>query len=732
MSRFLPVLFLAISLSAIFQGCSSDSKSSECDLLSFEFKTSHNSGKLSENCEATITGLQVAVTVPAGTDLSSLVPAFVSSGTSVRVNSSPQTSGVTAQNFSSTVVYTVVAENGSSKEYTVTVTRRLSSDKQITSFVFDKAKNPRLSQSVSGVINQTARTIVVELPSGTSLLGLIPTFVTTGVRVAANGVPQTSGVTANNFVNPLTYSVTAEDNSTFSYTVTVTAESSASIVSFSIEKTNNPSLYASIPFEIDHTNRTITGSMLYWINSAQPDRLIANFTFNGVSLKVNGTMQTSGLTQNSFKNPLSYTVRTSTGAEQTYTVRLICPQINGTLPVMRFDVPGTIVKDPYTTGQLEIYGNGITEGLWNHTMEDILIRLRGNSTAGLPKKPYRLKFPQDYSPLGLNHTKASSWVLLANDADKTLLRNAVAFEISRTLFGNPGPKFDGNSIPFTPATLMVDLYMNGRYDGVYHFTDQIEKEKGRVAVEGLHAVDGADPALITGGYVLELDGFASGEPLWFSTPQGMKVTIKYPESEDYDMAQKTYITNYVSTAENVLFGGTYTDPANGWRKYFDEGSLIDFYLVSEFTGNPDAWWSTYLYKRRDNPKIYFGPVWDYDIAFDNDNRITSATTRLMLTAAHEPRKWFTRFLSDAALKSAVKARWNSMKAQMKANALNCIDTQTEDFYWSRVANFIRWNITDQRLGHAKPAPANYDAGITQLRNYINARYSFLDQQFNAW
>ncbi|MGE4569043.1 MAG: CotH kinase family protein, partial [Bacteroidales bacterium] len=633
---------------------------------------------------------------------------------------------------SSAVVYTIVAENGSSKEYTVTVTRRLSTDKQITSFVFDKAKNPRLTQSISGVINQTARTIVVELPGGTSLSGLIATYVTSGVRVAANGIQQTNGVTANNFTNPLIYSVTAEDGSTFSYTVTVTAVSSASFVSFSIERANNPALPASIPFTIDEANHTITGSMLYWINSAQPDRLIANFAINGASVRVSGTLQTSGSTQNSFKNPLTYTVRSSTGSEQAYTVRLICPQVNATLPVLRFDVPGTIVKDPYTTGKLEIYGNGITEGLWDHSMEDIEIRLRGNSTAGLPKKPYRLKFPQDYSPLGLNHTKANSWVLLANDADKTLLRNAVAFEISKTLFTNPGAKFDGNSIPFTPANLMVDLYLNGRYDGVYHFTDQIEKEKGRVAVEGLHAVDGSDPALITGGYLLELDGFASGEPVWFTTPQGMKVTIKYPENDDYAPAQKSYITTHVSTAENVLFSSTYTHPTTGWRKYFDEGSLIDYYIVSEFTGNPDAWWSTFIYKRRDNEKIYFGPVWDFDIAFDNDNRITAATTRLMLTAAHEPRTWFVRFLSDATLKSAVKSRWNSMKAQMKANALNYIDTETQHFYWSRVANFIRWDITDQRLGHAKAAPANYDAGTTQLRNYINARYTFLDNQFNAW
>ena len=738
MSRFLPVLFLAISLSALFQGCSSDSKSSECDLLSFEFEAKRNYGNLTVNCEATIIGLQVAVLVPANTSLTSLVPSFKSTGISVRVNNEPQASGTTPQNYSSPIVYTVVAEDGSSKEYSVTVTEQLSPEIQITSFVFDKAQNPRLSQSVSGVINQTARTIVVELPSGTSLMGLIASFITTGYNLTSNGIQQTSGVTANDFTNPLIYSVKAEDGSTFAYTVTVTAVPWTSITSFTIDRSNNPFLPASIPFTIDERSQTITGTMFQWINSAQPDRLIATFSINGNSLKVDGTTQTSGSTVNSFKNPLTYTVRSSTGSEQTYTVRLISPQVNATLPILRFDVPVAITsKEEYVTGKLEIYGNGITEGLWDHTMEDIFIRLRGNSTLNLPKKPYRLKFPNDYSPLGLNHTKANSWVLLANDADKTLLRNAVAFEISKTLFTNPGTKFDGNSLPFTPATLMVDIYLNGRYEGVYHFTDQIEQEKGRVEVEGLHAADAFFPALMTGGYVLELDGPNFFDPVWFRTPKGIRISMKYPDNDDYDIAQKNYIANYVSTAETVLLSDTYTHPTTGWRKYFDEGSLIDYYIISEFTGNADAWWSTCVYKRRDNDKIYFGPVWDFDIAFDNDNRIMGATTKLMHPPPVNEDKsmappWINRFLSDATLKSAVKSRWNSMKAQMKANAINYIDTETQHFYWSRVANFIRWDITDQRLGHAKPAPANYDAGTTQLRNYINARYTFLDNQFNSW
>ena len=57
------------------------------------------------------------------------------------------------------------------------------------------------------------------------------------------------------------------------------------------------------------------------------------------------------------------------------------------------------------------------------------IRLRGNMTLRLNKKPYRIKFDNKQRPLGMP-ANAKKWNLLANHSDKTLLRNKVAFKIS--------------------------------------------------------------------------------------------------------------------------------------------------------------------------------------------------------------------------------------------------------------------------------------------------------------
>lgn len=103
----------------------------------------------------------------------------------------------------------------SSSEATFTINTALSSTKDITAFSFNG-----LTPAVTATINGTAITTTV--PYGTSVTALVATFTTTGASVKIGGATQTSGTTPNDFTNPVTYIVTAADNSTQNYTVTVT------------------------------------------------------------------------------------------------------------------------------------------------------------------------------------------------------------------------------------------------------------------------------------------------------------------------------------------------------------------------------------------------------------------------------------------------------------------------------------------------------------------------------
>ena len=89
-----------------------------------------------------------------------------------------------------------------------------SGDKAITAFNFNG-----LSPAVMGVINETNHTIALTVPFGTSVAALVPTIAITGVSVNPP-----SGTAHDFTIIPQTYRVTAADNSTQDYAVTVTVD----------------------------------------------------------------------------------------------------------------------------------------------------------------------------------------------------------------------------------------------------------------------------------------------------------------------------------------------------------------------------------------------------------------------------------------------------------------------------------------------------------------------------
>jgi len=97
-----------------------------------------------------------------------------------------------------------------------------SSEKQLLSFGFTDSANSALSVDVVGTIDQSAHTVAVIVPYGTTVTALVATFTCSDkASVPVGSTAQTSGTTENNFTNAVTYTVTAEDGSAQAYTVTV-------------------------------------------------------------------------------------------------------------------------------------------------------------------------------------------------------------------------------------------------------------------------------------------------------------------------------------------------------------------------------------------------------------------------------------------------------------------------------------------------------------------------------
>jgi hypothetical protein len=373
-----------------------------------------------------------------------------------------------------------------------------------------------------------------------------------------------------------------------------------------------------------------------------------------------------------------------------------------------------VSKVDYLNATVTILSSDATEEVTNLAAE---IKGRGNSTWGMNKKPYRLKLNKKANLFGLP-AKAKNWVLLANYADKTLMRNAVAFKIGEI-----------TGLEFTPSAKFVDLYLNGEFLGNYMLTDQIEVNDKRVNVEEQDSVDVREPE-VTGGYLLEVDGFAADEPNWFTSSQGLKITIKYPDSDEIAAEQETYIQNYINAFESKLFAANFKDPEAGYRSMVDTASLVNWYIACELTGNSDSFWSTYLYKRRSNDKLYFGPLWDFDIAFNNDNRLGNAINKLMREHAFNPRTWIQRFWEDEWFQKAVERKWKALVDGGIYNQLTAyIDETATLLENSQVKNFQRWNILNTRVYRETYLFTTYAGGVNYLKTYLRDRITFLNTSF---
>ncbi|RYZ81189.1 MAG: hypothetical protein EOO68_36240, partial [Moraxellaceae bacterium] len=341
------------------------------------------------------------------------------------------------------------------------------------------------------------------------------------------------------------------------------------------------------------------------------------------------------------------------------------------LPVLSITTAGAapiVSKDDYLLGDfsLDVAGAASVQG-------SLEVRGRGNSTWSWPKKPYRLKLTTSTALLGMPASK--HWVLLANYADKTLMRNDIAFMLSRHL-----------GMAYTVRSQYVQLNVNGVDQGVYQLAEHIRIAPDRVNVPEVKVGDTAADK-ISGGYLLEID-FRSGEDFCMQSNHGMPpFCLANPETllDPAWSAQRNYIETYFANTEAALFGDDYADPVIGYAAFIDVDSTINYYLINELLKNVDgASASAFLYKKR-NGKLFFGPVWDFDLSMGNAG-YSDVEKTYGCHIRNSP--WFDRLFQDSAFRTKVKARWQTLKddgtliyltqyAQARATWL---DTQQEKNY----------------------------------------------------
>ncbi len=308
----------------LLTGCPDEPElSGEKVISAYSFNAADNPS-LPSNVSGVISDTAVSVTVPHGTDVTSLIASFTAAAETLTVDGVEQESGVTVNDFTDPVTYTVAAEDGSTREYTVTVTIAPSNAKEMTAYSFPAAANPELNSTVTGTISGTD--ISVTVPHGTDVTALTADFTVTGTSVTVGGVEQESGVTVNDFTDPVTYTVAAEDGTAREYTVTVTValNDAKEITAYSFPAAPNSEIDTEVTGTISGTDISVIVAYGMDVTS-----LTASFATTGESVTVDGNPQVSGTTINDFTDPVVYTVTAEDGSTQEYTVTVLFRLIEG-------------------------------------------------------------------------------------------------------------------------------------------------------------------------------------------------------------------------------------------------------------------------------------------------------------------------------------------------------------------------------------------------------------------
>jgi len=368
------------------------------------------------------------------------------------------------------------------------------------------------------------------------------------------------------------------------------------------------------------------------------------------------------------------------------------------------------------------------------------IRGRGNSTWAVDsKKPYRIKFGEKQSMFGLQKNK--SWALLANYYDPTFALNAVGFELGKRM-----------GLPGTPSHILVDLYINNSYKGIYQLTDIVQVNKGRVDI------DEKD------GWLVEFDYHcpSDADEIDFNTdypnnPSNSKLHtfVKSPELEsNFNISNPavSFVKDQVNQLTTTMFNKS-GFPENGYRDLVDLESFAKYIMIEMFMDNFDfnnkagdnsigySPASNFIHKDK-GKKITAGPLWDLDLTaaveINNFPKHYQTTTNPI-----KPKHPFhSKFFDDPVFLAKWKKNWDKYKKDFQAmpNFMDSIATHVEG---SVVNNFTTQNGGS---GGGNPwgggggcwmmcpeAPTTvqaYKSEVTKLKTWWNSRITFFDQEIN--
>lgn len=334
---------------------------------------------------------------------------------------------------------------------------------------------------------------------------------------------------------------------------------------------------------------------------------------------------------------------------------------------------------------------------------------RGNTTWTFDKKPYKIKFNSKIAPLGLG-TKAKKWVLLANMCDHSFIRNSLGLSFCKDVSGTG----------FVPKYKEVEVYFNGKYEGLYLLTESVEVGEGRVDADNL--------------IELSKNSDETDANLLFKDSEGVQYEIK-----DSDMKKSEIQDLFNNALASVKLGNE-----SAVASLIDLNSVIDAYIIEETLNNMDVGWDSFYFTIKDG-KIYFGPLWDFDVSMGNGNDESqfaegfNASKNIGNVETSRSNLWFYYLSKQQWFRQAVSERWQSNQMQTAlANLKSNVSQFAKKDEKAIAVNFAKWtkfegsvikkiNFENENVLSANSQQKQVDF----INEWLNCRIDWLDQQFTS-
>lgn len=316
---------------------------------------------------------------------------------------------------------------------------------------------------------------------------------------------------------------------------------------------------------------------------------------------------------------------------------------------------------------------------------NIRIKRRGHTSMSFDKPQFYIKTVdassnhKDVSFLQMG--QGSRWVLCGSMADKSMLRNYLAYRVSWEIGGGS----------YAPECRFCEVFTRTgsgkpQYMGVYLLQSAVSQGESRINIPDYN------PKNKYTGYILRRDRYTSFDPMLetFGRLHGFTDTwigLKYPSGESINDEIISYITEDFSETERVIYSDN-QEVFQGYKSKLNLQSFVDYFLINEYFGNYDAGLHSTYYFKSPGGKLNVGPVWDFDQGMNNYYREEMNPESI----AFQTRTFYEQLVKDRAFVKALKKRYAVLRRHYLSDSyMELLIEEAQSYLRSaRMREWYRW------------------------------------------